>query len=143
MNNKCIIWGKYIRPSGYGNAWNYEEKKTISAHKYVYEKRYGKIPEGKAIDHLCRNRSCVNPYHLETGTAQDNTLDRDIRGRTAKGSKNGRAKITEGQALDIFLDKRPYLEIAHSFGIGRDMVSRIKVGRSWGHVTGATPPKRY
>ena len=116
---------------------------SFYTHRFCYILFNGRIEEDLLVRHKCDNPCCVNPYHLETGTPQDNTLDRDIRGRTAKGSKNGRSKITEEQALQIFSDTRPYLEIAKTFSVGRDMIGRIKSGRSWGHVTGATPPKRY
>jgi hypothetical protein len=138
---RCWEFIGYLDLNGYGKFAAIGT--TFYAHRFSYILFKGRIEEDLLVRHKCDNPCCVNPYHLETGTFQDNTMDRDIRGRTAKGSKNGRAKITEGQALEIFLDERPYNEIANSFGIGRDMISRIKIGRSWGHVTGATPPKRY
>lgn len=44
------------------------------AHRVAYEHLVGPIPEGLQLDHLCRNRTCVNPEHLEPVTAQENTV---------------------------------------------------------------------
>lgn len=43
------------------------------AHRVAYERLVGPIPDGMQLDHLCRNRLCVNPDHLEPVTAQENT----------------------------------------------------------------------
>lgn len=42
------------------------------AHRVAYEHIVGPIPPGMQLDHLCRNRMCVNPEHLEPVTAQEN-----------------------------------------------------------------------
>ena len=42
-----------------------EHGETVPAHRYSYESVNGPIPEGLHIDHLCRNRACVKPSHLE------------------------------------------------------------------------------
>jgi HNH endonuclease len=47
-------------------------KKNHLAHRVAYEFYVGPIPEGLDIDHLCRNRSCVNPDHMEPVTRQEN-----------------------------------------------------------------------
>ena len=41
---------------------------TFIAHRFAYQYMIGPIPDGLELDHLCRNRPCVNPYHLEPVT---------------------------------------------------------------------------
>ena len=57
---------------GYGASPHY--KSSYRAHRYYYELEYGPIPEGLVIDHLCCNRKCVRPDHLEAVTRRENTL---------------------------------------------------------------------
>lgn len=47
--------------------------KIYKGHRVSYEAFVGPIPEGLELDHLCRNRACVNPEHLEPVTAKVNT----------------------------------------------------------------------
>lgn len=66
----CWEWTGGRKQSGYGNYWNGGH---MVAHRYAYEDWYGQIPEGLTIDHLCRNRSCVRPDHLEAVSMRENT----------------------------------------------------------------------
>lgn len=66
----CWEWIGYRRKDGYGRVTLVGV--TIMAHRYAYEASVGKIPDGLELDHLCRNRCCVNPKHLEPVTMLEN-----------------------------------------------------------------------
>lgn len=57
---------------GYG-VFKHEDRQH-GAHRWLYERRNGKVPSGLELDHLCRVRHCVNPDHLEPVTRRENTL---------------------------------------------------------------------
>ncbi len=65
----CWEWVRLLY-HGYGHFWLND--KSPCAHRVSYEYLYGKIPEGLQLDHLCRNRKCVNPNHLEVVTCREN-----------------------------------------------------------------------
>ena len=78
--NNCWLWTANRR-DGYGQF--YFNGKLESAHRLSYELFKGDIPTGLQLDHLCRNRACINPDHLEAVTHKVN-CQRGLIGQTTK-----------------------------------------------------------
>lgn len=70
-NSGCRLWVGSRNEFGYG-VFRIDKGKNVRAHRFSYERSKGGIPEGFEIDHLCRNKSCVNPSHLEAVSPQEN-----------------------------------------------------------------------
>lgn len=71
-DNPCWIWTSSKINSGYGQFRL--NRQGYLAHRLSYEYCIGPIPIGLEIDHLCRSRACVNPFHLEPVTHSVNAL---------------------------------------------------------------------
>lgn len=68
----CWEWVGAKQPSGYGS-FTVRYPTMEPSHRFAYQAHRGEvIPHGLEIDHLCRNRSCVNPAHLELVTRREN-----------------------------------------------------------------------
>lgn len=70
----CWPWPYRVTADGYGVVSAYGG--TRKAYRAAYTELVGPIPEGLHIDHLCRNKLCVNPRHLEPVTQQENNRRR-------------------------------------------------------------------
>lgn len=89
----CLIWtGSLTR--GYGRMWN--GIRVVYCHRYFYELRCGAVPGGMQLDHLCRNRACVSPAHLQVVTARENIL----RGNGMGARYAARTRCAYGHELD-------------------------------------------
>jgi len=71
--NGCWLWQGAKDGGGYGHVW-LDGKTTPKVSRVLYEAYKGPIPKGYTIDHLCRNRTCGNPDHLEAVTMRENIL---------------------------------------------------------------------
>ena len=69
----CWPWAGSLRSYGYGQ-FSISHSVNAFAHRVAYEILVGPIPAGLTLDHLCRNRRCVNPAHLEPVTMRENIL---------------------------------------------------------------------
>lgn len=105
-------------------------------HRYIYELFSGnKIEDGLVIRHKCDNSFCINPNHLETGTHQDNVMDRVSRGRSAIGINNGRSKLDEESVISIRMNTtNSPTELSKIFGVDRGTIKNIWSGKKWKHI---------
>lgn len=68
----CWLWTGALNGAGYGAVGR--DNKVLRVHRVTYELLIGPIPDGLQLDHLCRNRACCNPSHLEPVTNRTNWL---------------------------------------------------------------------
>lgn len=71
FSSGCWLWLGAISKKGYATL-NTGGGRTPLVHKFLYEQKFGCVPAGLELDHLCRVRCCVNPFHLEPVTHAEN-----------------------------------------------------------------------
>lgn len=149
--DSCWLWkGKIHKRTGYGGAS--VDCRDILAHRLSWLIHGGEIPDGQCVLHRCDVRACVNPAHLWVGTRAQNSADMVAKGRqatglrtgrytkperTARGSRNGQAKLTEADVVEIkrmLRDGLGICQIAPKFGVNSGAIWFIQHGRSWKHV---------
>jgi hypothetical protein len=94
VGDGCWEWIGAKAHGGYGSIW--WKGRTCSSHRVAYECLVGPIPEGLTLDHLCRNRACARPDHLEAVSSRVNTLRGD--GRSA--AQHRQTRCSRGHELD-------------------------------------------
>lgn len=76
----CWLWNRKRWVTGYGMK-SVNHSGSVAAHRWLYEREVGPIPEGLELDHLCFNPPCVNPDHMEPVTHTENMRRQWVRRR--------------------------------------------------------------
>ena len=91
----CWIWVGYVDEKGYGRV-QFGEQRAARVHRVTFELLRGGLLEHHILDHLCRNRACCNPWHLQAVTQTENTQ----RGARASGMcRNGLHPMTGANVI--------------------------------------------
>ncbi len=94
LDNGCWQWTGGQNSEGYGSftlqVITGQKRIQIGAHRWAYLHYVGLVPDRLVLDHLCRNRACVNPLHLEPVTEKVNALRGE--GQTAKNARKSHCK---------------------------------------------------
>lgn len=118
----CWIWtGNVHKINKGGQIWY--KGQTRPAYRVVYELLISEVPQDKQLDHLCRNRTCVNPDHLEIVTPAENYR------------RGNQSKITHkiaSEIISLYRQGNTQTSIGSLFGIGQPQISRIVNNKAWG-----------
>ena len=116
----CWNFTGSLLKSGYGQIQR--NKKSIYIHRYFYEKYKKVVPQGYELDHLCKNKKCVNPLHLEAVTHYENCL---------RGSATKLTEEIVQNMRNLYKSGWKKIVLARLFKISRAHVGRIIEGKSW------------
>ena len=141
----CMIWtGATSKKNRAGHGRIVYKGRAIGAHRAVWAKVMGEIPDGMVICHKCDVPLCCNVDHMFMSTQLENVRDmiekkRDKK-RALKGEESPNAKLTEEDVRYIKSVYIPYdkeygcTPLAKKFSIADSTISKIIKGTRWGHV---------
>jgi len=132
-DDDCWLWTAAMRRHGYGEIqWR---GKVEAATRVSWEIAFGSWPTDGVL-HRCDNPACVNPRHLFVGDQSVNMTDCAKKNRTARGSRNGQAILSESDVLAIVRRSgESNAALAREFGVSEATISTVLSGKRWGHVT--------
>jgi hypothetical protein len=87
-NTGCWLWLGGEDSKGYGRVGVPGTRKSMIAHRAVYETHVGPIPPGMQLCHKCDTPACVNPAHMFLGTMSENITDMYRKGRRVQWKKS-------------------------------------------------------
>lgn len=142
-----LFWNKIQKDEA--GCWNWQGKKLPSdygsitfagrqwySHRVSYELHHGPIPDGLHLDHLCRNRSCCNPAHLEAVTCKENVHRSPIAPAAINARKTHclRGHELSGANLGVHPEGGRYCRTCARW------LQRVNAAKAAGRVPEPTPP---
>lgn len=139
-NSKCVLMTQYPT-QGYLKVVLTQNsiRKNYRVHRLVLEAFVGRRPNGMMCRHLDGNRRNNRLDNLVWGTNAENQADRIAHGTSNRGTNAPANVLSHTQVIQIFKDPRPTRVIASDYSINAETVRRIKAGKTWAWLTGASP----
>ena len=113
----CWLWAGSLTRKGYGRAQVNGEH--TGAHRAMYEAANGALPRNAQLDHLCRNRRCVRPEHMDVVTNAVNS------------QRASRSRLSYTLVRAIRSSTLPSTLIAKTVGVSRQAISDVRRGHTW------------
>jgi hypothetical protein len=113
-------------------------RRQMYVHRLVLEAVVGPCPVGQECRHLDGNPGNNHVGNLAWGTHTENMADRVRHGTSNRGVRNGNARLTEDDVVEIrrrLGQGMLHREIASLFGVRQPAISLIKTGKRWAHLT--------
>lgn len=136
--SRCTLYSGPLNRQGYGILRRGGEQ---LAHRVFYAERYGPIPKGAQCLHVCDRPGCVETAHLYLGTNADNVRDRQEKGRHARGTRHGMAKLSDEQVVivrTLLAQGVPQASLVGLLGVSKTLISLIANGKRRQPATGGT-----
>ena len=140
---KEMFWSKVKKTSscwlwlGCQNNYGYGKFYGQAAHRFCYELCIAAIPKKLHVLHQCDVRNCVRPTHLFLGTQKDNNIDMAAKGRSARGERNGGAKLKNADVRTIrhlHSSGTPAFVLADKFHVTSGAISMILLNKTWDYA---------
>jgi hypothetical protein len=139
IRNEEGCWGWKGRPDTDGYGRTHVAGKYWKAHRLSYRLFVGPLAEEELVCHTCDNPICPNPAHLFKGANQDNMADMVRKGRSLRGERQPKVRLTRWDVQTIRLLQAyglgPSL-ISHICGEPLGTVSNVLYGHAWGWLPG-------
>lgn len=131
-----------VHPQGYRSVIlsGRGKRKTVLVHALVLGAFIGQCPPGNEGRHLNGVRSDNRLENLAWGTSSENEYDKLKTGTMQHGSRNGHAKLSEKDVLDIRqrnANGESQRALAVAYGVSQPQISRLITGTRWGHLSGS------
>lgn len=138
LDNNCWSWGSTLDAAGYGRIG--VGGKYYFTHALALYIKSGKFAteSGLSVRHLCGNKRCCNPAHIEPGTRQEQEADKIVHGTRRQGDNNKKSKLSSEQVLDIrrrWMNWETIKSLSESFGVSSSAIGDVVSRRNWAHLT--------
>jgi len=119
----CWVWQRAFGHNGYGLAKCHG--KMQNAHRFYWTRANGPIPTGMQLDHLCRNRACIRPSHLEPVSMTENV-------RRSASAKLTCAIVAEIRSSVLGTSQA---ELARMYGVTASTINDVVHHRTWKNLS--------